>query len=620
MTLNITVLTQAVIYQSADFRLTDIVTGKPFPDPSPKTVTLTYSSWNGFITYTGLGNWRKRDVSDYLVEWLTGAVDPSIAEVASLVADKGTELLRDVELFHPRRKHTFTLVGFTDEGPRVYVISNFEDCFGAAREGIDDHLTVTTRLLGRSKKAIVIVTGYKSAVTTNERRELGSVAGNYPGDGLRIRRRMARINADAAPRSHNRVSVECVVLSFRADGTGVMMLDRDAMEAPGQFPHIMNGVNINKAIAEALKSRGIDFSKGRIVQAASASFRPGQKVDTSPKAECNYAVVNPESSSGYRLTEIDHEEFKLVAPKDVNERGQIVGTGREGLRSDQPQNIPWSYFDGKVTRLGYTGLAAAVNDKGAVVAVLQGPSAPPPSWQRAALYDANNLVELPLYDSGHDSQRSDSEARAINNSSLMVGSVAVQDGKADTLEVFAAAFRVGEPVSVFRGLRPEYGCRAISVTEAGHVLLMAGMGPSDVRSVLWNPVDDVWSFVGDDSTNVYPIAITDDDVVLGQARNSHHQPVAVVCRSGGSWQRLGTPDGWIPIDVNNKGEVLGRVMTDLLERPWLQRADGRIVLLPYVTDHHTTPSKINNLGIIVGGASADNDVHALMWSQDLGEG
>lgn len=615
MTLNITVLTPSVIFQSADFRLTNPTTGKPFPDPSPKTVTLTYPSWDGFITYTGVGSWRDRYVSDYLVEWLTGPSDPSMADVAGIVADRGTKLLQDIERYYPRRMHTFTLAGFTDQGPRVYVISNFEDCFGHSRSDIDDHLIVTTRPLGRGKKATVIVTGYKPAVPLIDRRLLGSVAANYPGDGLRIRRRMAQLNAEAAPRSKNMVSAECVVLSFRSDGSGAMLLDRDAVEVPGQFPHIMNGINLNKALADAMKSAGIDLSSARMVQIGSISNRPGRQITAQP-APCNYAVIDPEASSGYKVAEISATEFMLVGPRDISERGQIVGTGRAGLRSDQPQNIPWSYLNGQVTRLDYAGLATAVNDKGQVVAVLQGPSAPPPSWQRAALYDGNNLMELPLYHGEHESpERSDSEASAINGSSVMAGGVAIQYDKSEPLKMFAAIFRPGQPIVIFNGL-PEYGCRAFDVNEQGHVILAVGVGPSDARSVLWDPSDDSWHYVGDNTSNVIPIAMNDDDVVLGQARNRQNQPVAVVCRLGGQWERLGTPDNWVPIDMNNKGEVLGRVMIDLLERPWLHRTDRRTIMLPYVTDHHTNPTAINNLGQIIGGAAADNDVHALLWTPD----
>jgi hypothetical protein len=613
MTLNITVLTPDVIYQSADFRLTNLKTGKPFPDPSPKSVTLTYLIWRGFITYTGVGSWRGRDVSAYLVEWLTGSTDSSMADVAETVARKGTELLRDFERSYARRKHTFTLAGFSNQGPRVYVISNFEDCFTHVRSDIDDHLVITSRPLGRGKRATVIVTGCKSAVPSEDRRLLGTVAARYPEDSLRIRRRLAKLNADAAPRSKNMVSTECVVLSFRSDGTGAMQLDRDATEIPQQFPHIMHGIDVNKAIRDALKNAGM--TPGRMMQIGYASISPGQPSAVQVEAEpCNYAIIDPEPSAGYQVAEIAADEFKLLGPRDISDRGQIVGTGRAGFRPDQPQNIPWSYLDGQVERLNYAGLAAAVNEQGQVVAVLQGASAPPPSWQRVALYESSNLIELPLYHSTDESpHRSDSEAGAINNSSVMAGGVAIQRNESERLQMFAAVFQVGQSLVVFGGMPVAHGCRALDINEQGHVLVMAGVGPTSARSILWKPAAGNWHYVGDETTNVFPIALTDDDVVLGQARNRHNQPLAVICRAGGEWERLGTPDNWIPVDMNNKGEVLGRVMIELLERPWLHRPDGQIVMLPYVTDHHTSGSAINNLSQIVGGATTDNDAHVLLW-------
>jgi hypothetical protein len=331
---------------------------------------------------------------------------------------------------------------------------------------------------------------------------------------------------------------------------------------------------------------------------------------------CNYAVINPESSAGYKITEISADDFKLVGPRAISDRGQIVGTGRAGFGTNHPQNMPWSYLDGQVERLNYAGLAAAVNEQGQVVAVLQGPYAPPPSWQRVALYEGDKLIELPLYHSADESpHRSDSEARAINNAGSMAGSVAIQYRESDRLQQFAAIFHTGQPLVVLEGLSAAHGCRALDINEQGHVLVMAGLGPSSARSILWDPVDDKWHYIDDETTNVFPIALTDDDVVLGQARNGRNQPVAVICRPGGRWERLGTPDNWIPVDMNCKGEVLGRMMIDRLERPWLHRPDGQTVELPYVTDHHTSGAAINNLGQIVGGASADNDAHVLMWQR-----
>lgn len=86
MTLNLTVLTAATIYQSADFRMTDGRTGKPGPDPSDKMVTISYASWSGFVTYTGVGlDLDGRPVSRLLAEWLTGPEDRSEPEGEALM-------------------------------------------------------------------------------------------------------------------------------------------------------------------------------------------------------------------------------------------------------------------------------------------------------------------------------------------------------------------------------------------------------------------------------------------------------------------------------------------------------------------------------------------------------
>ena len=160
----------------------------------------------------------------------------------------------------------------------------------------------------------------------------------------------------------------------------------------------------------------------------------------------------------------------------------------------------------------------------------------------------------------------------------------------------------------------DFGSRAVAINEVGQVLVMAGKAVFDVRSVLWRPADGTWEYVGDDTSNVFPIALDDDGVVLGQARNARGQPVAVICRPGGRWERLGTNDNWAPVDMNNKDEVVGRVMIDRLDRPWLRRPTGEIILLPYITDHHTTPAALNNLGQITGSAATDRDAHGLLWS------
>ena len=93
MTLNITVLTPVVIYQSADFRLTDSATGKLVTNRSVKTVGLTYPGWGGFVTYTGLGSWEGRAVSGWIANLLGGQSDLTMAQVAELLEAQGTKVI-----------------------------------------------------------------------------------------------------------------------------------------------------------------------------------------------------------------------------------------------------------------------------------------------------------------------------------------------------------------------------------------------------------------------------------------------------------------------------------------------------------------------------------------------
>jgi hypothetical protein len=607
MTLNVTVLTPTIIYQSADFRLTDFGNGKFITDQSPKTVSLIFSSWNGFVTYTGVGRWRERDISDQVADWLTGTPNLSMDEVARIIESRGTALLRDREQFYERSRHTFTLAGFEEGRARVYVISNFEDCFGASRSTADDHLSTTTRALGVCRKATVIVTGRKSAVPRPDRRTLGNLAARYPGDGVRIRRRMVALNATAAasPRSGGAASRECIVLSFTADGRGVMQLSTDGSEKPAQFPTVMNGVNVKTMIMDALKGLGVDTSKVRVVQGASTSLRAGNRSKVT--GPCQYSVAVPDTTYGYGLTEITSSEFEPAVARDISDSSEIVGTGRSG--PGIYPNIPWSWRDGQIRRLNYAGLAAAVNGAGSVVAVLQSAGR-----QLAALYEEDTLIELPLY---HGEPGvfagSDSEASAISIQGTIAGSVRSQSEERDFPNIRASVFRVGSPTVILEGVPSEYRCRALDINSRDHVLVVSNPGPFDSRCILWDLSAGTCSPIGDDTHNVFPTAITDDDVVLGQARNAQNEPVAVICRPGGRWERLGTPDGWRPVDMNSKGEAVGWAIEEHLDAPWLRRPNGEVVMLPHLREHNTVPDAINSAGQIVGHAQADHGSHAVLW-------
>jgi hypothetical protein len=128
---------------------------------------------------------------------------------------------------------------------------------------------------------------------------------------------------------------------------------------------------------------------------------------------------------------------------------------------------------------------------------------------------------------------------------------------------------------------------------------------------VWNIEDDTWSYVGSESDDVLPVSVTNDGLVLGSTRGAIAQ--ALLCKPGGTWEPLGTPTGWTPLGINDRGDVVGIFMQDGLSRPWLQLASGEQFLLPYVVGHNTEAKAINNAGVIVGAAHADHGGHAVIW-------
>ena len=90
MTLNITILTANVIYQSADFRLWDPARDEVITDSSNKSVSIRMDEWEGALTYTGIGRWGDRDTSEWITEWLTGVGNVSFTDLQELLRAKET--------------------------------------------------------------------------------------------------------------------------------------------------------------------------------------------------------------------------------------------------------------------------------------------------------------------------------------------------------------------------------------------------------------------------------------------------------------------------------------------------------------------------------------------------
>ena len=528
-------------------------------------------------------------------------------EVAAVLQSEGGGLLSDARNANEYSGiHTFTLAGFEDNSIRVFVISNFENCYGEERATVDDYLTITSREFQTWAGAAVIVTGQKKAVPVTQKRVLRKLAIMNPEDGERIRRQMQEMNTEAsnwlASRTEvNPVSPDCAVISFRFDGYGRLALSEVRGVGAKQIPIVFCGVYQNKFIAEAMAKIGLDMSNARMDNATFVSTNaPGPA--GLPRTVCSFPVVNTDSSGGYEIHEITGIDFQPEWAYDINELGHVIGTGREEAIATA-RVIPWLMRDGQLSRLNFFGDAWAINENDQIAAMPQGIIG-----EQAALYANDLILQFRLY--GADVAQiggTRSTANAINADGVVAGSIS-QEGQNSRPAVFRESF----PPVVFLEPPQQWGTRPVGIDDQGQVLVHANFGPGNVRSILWNFENGSWYFVGGDTASVQPVAVTSDGLVLGVSKSGSAH-VAVICEPGGAWQELGTGDGWSPTGINDARDVVGIVMRDGLFYPWLRLATGGEFLLPFVRGHQTNPKAINNAGTIVGTAQTDHGGHAVIW-------
>jgi hypothetical protein len=164
----------------------------------------------------------------------------------------------------------------------------------------------------------------------------------------------------------------------------------------------------------------------------------------------------------------------------------------------------------------------------------------------------------------------------------------------------------------------DFGCdwgQAVDVNDSG-IVLVVGYAGTQCRGIVWNPLAGANDLVGG-MAGIYPMGIAVDGVVLGMSLGGDDTRIACLAKPGQRWERLGTAPGFYATAMNNTGHVVGRVMREGYERPWLRSPLGEIIWLPYFDHHHCRPAAINHSGTIVGRATTDHGNHALIWSWSL---
>jgi len=358
MTLNVTILSPKIIYQSADYALFNETSNRPISTPSTKVVSINEMSWTGFITYTGIGREGTRDTSRIIKTWLKELKEPNIEDIVELLKTKATKWINRIR---PGAKHTFVLAAFKKKTAIAYVISNFQKWDGGEFKTSDKF--VVSRISTR-KRVKIIVTGVPKAVPRESIKKLKYFLKTNYNDGLTIRQMLADITNAAALRYPGLISKECFAYSQDING-------KSFYERYGNI-RTMNPSFFQDGALEAIVSDLADsrFGKNKwsISTMGAARIQP-KAIDFN---DCILILEEGFESSAYSAMELPNVKGGSARALSINSKCEIVG---DAPSHKNGQRLPCCWLAQSEQKFlmslgSNTGTASCINDNGAITGSL----------------------------------------------------------------------------------------------------------------------------------------------------------------------------------------------------------------------------------------------------------
>jgi Flp pilus assembly protein TadD len=214
MTLNITVVTPRCIYQSADYRLLDLQTGKTYDFQTQKIIPVNCFRWSATVCFSGVGRTHDLDVSVWLNNCLrsVGMNEPFDRLLDEIM--RANEWLSAVS--PPHNKHSFSIGAFIGSEPVFALISNFEQLSGPVLPTASPQLS---KYVMRVNRARTFVSGQRQAVTRHERKRLSNLAVREP-EPQEMYNALFELNREVATRRTTLVSPACFTTHLRLTGDG----------------------------------------------------------------------------------------------------------------------------------------------------------------------------------------------------------------------------------------------------------------------------------------------------------------------------------------------------------------------------------------------------------------
>jgi hypothetical protein len=594
VTLNITVLARDAIYQSADYRLFDPKTNRPYDDdPSTKSVISWSLAWTGFITYTGVGRVGDRHTSDFVAEWLTAANNESFDEVVDRIRRAAAAWIRQYARGYG---HSFVVAGFIDGVATAALISNFEQGPGRTTGAVSPDFDVT--YFRARRRPEVLVTGMHAGVSRDTRRRIARLVERVRMDPARIRRELAAATKEAAKHHPLEVSADCFVYSQDAEGRGqAEVFGTSRTRLPQVLPE-----SVNTAIQSLLNDQ---FGPGQWTLGGAAFTRSGGT--TEAPEPCVLVTVQVDGAH-YSLQQLATPDGRRATPRWMNRAGVVVGEGTPGW---QGPSYPCVWKDaselGWLDHLGgLGGQALCISDRD----VIAGHCERPDRASVACIWrGAEGIRELEWL-AGHHSA-----AKAVNEQGDVAGWVSIHATEGGQEHFRPALWLYGQPPVVLRDTAGRWG-EAISVGQDGVAVVRLHAG-AEAEAALWDgnllsPLTPLPSTV----RAFYPVGRSGDGGVAGTVIFRSHGREIAVCDASGNWTTpAGVPTGRDLRAVDVSGNLAGTEIVDEYQVAWIWWAEEKaLTRLPYIRHHHTAPTHLAGDGSVLGTASSDNCSHPLRWS------
>jgi uncharacterized membrane protein len=593
MTLNITVLARDVIYQSSDFRLWDPKANELITDSSNKSISVNMGSWDGAITYTGIGGWEDKDTSESVIEWLAGRDNLTFNETIDLIEDNGNRWIAGIARATGRRwRHTFVITAFVDQIATATVLSNFQELNASRRTSIDHRLRRSTTRY--TSDPVVLITGcLNSPLSRQQRRHIQRVVRDHGSESERIRVALQEANRRAATSGSScPISEECIVQSFDRRG---LTFSSGAPTGVEQR-QIMGGVDVG-ALVEQFAS---EFFPGGYTFVGATGVAGG-------RGEVEHETCVPKMSTRASLN--THELIELAPGANRNSTAASLNVAMECVGSSNDK----AFTPGRACRWtenesiflpnlgGLTSNAQDINSSGLIV----GSAEDPDRYLRGCIWDTDNRLAVLAADGAFQSA-----ATCVSDTGFIGGWVSFDSRDRGQLQNRPAVWAPDGSVRVLSTLPADWG--QVDAISGNGTALITCYQENRPTVLAWRQSGQIGTFPFHDAW-LTTLSIDEEELGYTVLRRHNGQMTVLQWRTGEDWKEHSPPSGWNVTAASPAGVLAGNVKLDGWYRPWLWNPPAPPIILPHYVSHNSHVSRVLDSMDAAGNAATDHGSHALVW-------